>query len=78
MRSVFAHNSIAVDGESYDIQDKNNIGKTAIEQYEIASDYSYVKASHTLYEGVKITRTVIFFNDGAVYFHDDEKPACPS
>ena len=71
MRSIFAHNSIAVDGESYDIQDKSNIGKTAIEQYEIASDYSYVKASHTLYEGVKITRTVIFFNDGAVYFHDE-------
>ena len=70
MRSVFAHNSIAVDGESYDIENSNNIGKTAIEQYEIASNYSYVKASHTMYDGVKITRTVIFFNDGAVYFHD--------
>ena len=73
VRSVFAHNSIAVDGESYDIQNSNNIGKTVIEQYEIASNYSYVKASHTMYDGVKITRTVIFFNDGAVYFHDQMK-----
>jgi hypothetical protein len=70
VRGVFAHNSIAVDGESYDIQDSSNVGKTVIEQYEIASNYSYVRASHTMYDGVKITRTAIFFNDGAVYFHD--------
>ena len=70
MRSVFAHNSIAVDGKSYDIEDSNNVGKTVIEDYEVASNYSYVKASHTMYDGVKITRTVIFFNDGAVYFRD--------
>ena len=36
----------------------------------IASDYCYVKASHTLYRGVTITRNVVFFNDGAVYIHD--------
>ncbi len=73
VRSVFAHNSIVVDDESYDINDKENVGKTDIEQFEINSDYSYVKASHTLYDGVKITRTVIFFNDGAAYFHDEIK-----
>jgi hypothetical protein len=73
VRSIFAHNSIAVDGESYDINDKDNVGKTAIEQFEITADYSYVKASHTLYDDVEITRTVIFFNDGSVYFHDEIK-----
>ena len=70
VRSVFAHNSIAVDGESYDIEDSNNIGKTVIDYFEITSNYCSVKASHTMYDGVKISRTVIFFNDGAVYFHD--------
>ncbi|MEE2747436.1 MAG: heparinase II/III family protein, partial [Candidatus Thermoplasmatota archaeon] len=44
--------------------------KTAIEKYAITSNYSYVKASHTMYDGVKISRTVIFFHDGAIYFHD--------
>ncbi|MBT3772621.1 MAG: hypothetical protein HOE92_05670 [Euryarchaeota archaeon] len=70
MRSVFAHNTIAVGDESYDIEDSNNIGTTAIEHYGITSEYSYVKASHSMYDGVKISRTVIFFNEGAVYFHD--------
>jgi hypothetical protein len=70
MRSVFAHNTIAVGDESYDIEDSNNIGTTAIEHYGITSEYSYVKASHSMYDGVKISRTVIFFDEGAVYFHD--------
>lgn len=70
IRSIFAHNSIAVDAESYDVRDPDNVGRSVIENYEITPNYSFVKASHTLYEGVKITRSVFFFNDGAVYFHD--------
>ena len=70
MRSVFAHNSIVVDNESYNVKDPDNVGKSVIRHYEIGSNYSYVKASHTLYDGVEVTRSVIFFNDGAVYFHD--------
>jgi len=69
-RSVFAHNSIAVDDKDYDVRNAHNIGKSIIEKYVITSNYSYVKGSHTLYDGVKITRSVIFFNDGAIYFHD--------
>ena len=71
VKSVFAHNSIAVDDLSYNIRDKYNVGKSIIESYGITSNYSYVKASHVLYDGVKITRTVIFFDAGAVYFHDE-------
>jgi hypothetical protein len=71
VKSVFAHNSIAVDDLSYNIRDKYNVGKSTIESYGITANYSYVKASHTLYDGVKITRTAIFFDAGAVYFHDE-------
>jgi len=73
MRSIFAHNSIAVDGESYSVRGTKNVGKSVIEHSVISSNYSFVKASHTLYEGVKITRSVVFFNDGAIYFHDQIK-----
>ena len=71
VKSVFAHNSIAVDDLSYNIRDKYNVGKSTIESYEVTANYSYVKASHTLYDGVKITRTAIFFDAGAVYLHDE-------
>lgn len=70
IRSVFAHNSISVDDKSYNVKNPDNVGKSIIENYLITSNYSYVKASHTLYKGVKVTRSVIFFNDGAIYFHD--------
>jgi len=60
-----------VDDEYYDVRNAGNIGKSIIEKYVISSNYSYVKASHTLFDGVKITRSVIFFNDGAIYFHDN-------
>ena len=70
MRSVFAHNSISVDDRTYSPSYPEYFGKSVIENFVIASDYCYVKASHTLYRGVTITRNVIFFNDGAVYIHD--------
>jgi len=71
VKSVFAHNSISVDDSSYSIYERDNIGKSIIEKHFISSNYSYVKVSHTLFDGVKITRTAIFFNAGAVYFHDN-------
>ena len=71
VKSVFAHNSIAVDDSSFNIRDKHNVGESIIESYGITPNYSYVKASHTQYDGVKITRTAIFFEEGAVYFHDE-------
>ena len=71
VKSVFAHNTIAVDDTSFNIRDKINVGKSIIESYGVTSNYSYVKASHTHYDGVKITRTAIFFEEGAVYFHDE-------
>jgi hypothetical protein len=42
MRSIFAHNSIAVDGESYSVRDADNIGKSVIEHSVISSNYSFV------------------------------------
>ena len=70
IRSVFAHNSISVDGQTYSFRSSYNIDNPMIEVYVISTNYSYVRASHTLFEDVKITRTVIFFDEGAIFLHD--------
>ena len=71
IRSVFSHNTISVDNQTYDFRDKDLIGNPVIESFEITENYSFVKASHTIFEGVKITRTAFFFEHGAVYLHDE-------
>ena len=73
IRSVFAHNTISVDNKTYDFREQSFIGNPTIDDYSIGLDFSYVKASHRLFEGVEITRTVFFFNEGAVYIHDSIK-----
>ena len=73
IRSVFAHNTISVDNETYDFREESFIGNPVIENFYIGPDYSFVKANHCIFAGVEITRTVIFFNQGAVYIHDSIK-----
>ena len=73
IRSVFAHNTISVDNETYDFREESFIGNPVIENFYIGPDYSFVKANHCIFDGVEITRTVIFFNQGAVYIHDSIK-----
>jgi hypothetical protein len=73
IRSVFAHNTISVDNETYDFREESFIGNPEIENFYIGPDYSFVKANHCIFDGVEITRTVIFFNQGAVYIHDSIK-----
>jgi hypothetical protein len=70
IRSVFSHNTISVDNQTYNFRNEDFIGNPVIESHSITENYSYVRASHTIFDGVSITRTLIMFNDGAVYIHD--------
>ncbi|HDR4368332.1 TPA: heparinase II/III family protein [Bacillus cereus] len=68
-RSVFAHNSIAVDGKSYGLK-KEQVGKSYIIDSGNTNEYSYVVGQHKLYPGVIITRTLIQIHDGALLIYD--------
>ena len=70
IRSVFSHNTISVDNQTYNFRNDDFIGNPQIESFAITENYSYVRASHTLFDDVKITRTAFVFNNGAAYIHD--------
>jgi hypothetical protein len=69
-RSVFAHNSIAVDGKTYPLS-REQIGKSLLfDSYEHKNTYFLVQGCHELYQGVKIYRTMIQLKDQALVIHD--------
>ncbi len=70
VRSVFAHNSFSVDGKSFSLR-QEQIGKAQIETYGIRNGYSYVQAIHTLFLGVKISRTLVYLKTGSIILKDD-------
>jgi len=70
IRSTLAHNTITVDNVSYPINNSNDFGNPIIKNYYVSNDFSFIQASHSLYDGVEITRTLLFFSDGAIYIHD--------
>ena len=70
IRSTFAHNTISVDNQSYAINDSSDFGNPKITNHYIGSDFNLVEATHSLYDGVKIFRTIIFFSEGAILIND--------
>lgn len=69
-RSTLAHNTITVDGQSYEIVDKKK-NNPQILAYETAKSISYVRGTHTLYDGVKIMRTLIYLKQqNSLLVHD--------
>ena len=70
IRSTFAHNTITVDNQSYAINDSSDFGNPKITNHYIGSDFNLVEATHSLYDGVEIFRTIIFFPDGAILIND--------
>ncbi|MGY8670943.1 MAG: heparinase II/III domain-containing protein, partial [Candidatus Poseidoniales archaeon] len=70
IRSTLAHNTITVDNVSYPINNSNDFGNPIVKNYYVSNDFSFIQASHSLYDGVEITRTLLFFSDGAIYIHD--------
>jgi len=70
IRSTLAHNTITVDNVSYPINNSNDFGNPIVKNYYVSNDFSFIEASHSLYDGVEITRTLLFFSEGAIYIHD--------
>ncbi|NEX80250.1 hypothetical protein G4Z05_15575 [Bacillus thermocopriae] len=69
-RSVFAHNTIAVDGKTYPLN-KEQIGKSLLfDSYEQSESYYVVQGCHELYSGIRIYRTMIQLRDQALIIHD--------
>ncbi|MFD1451539.1 heparinase II/III domain-containing protein [Oceanobacillus sojae] len=70
-RSTFAHNSVTVDRETYELS-SNQLGKSKVIKYGIKDDYSFVVGVHELYPGVKIERTLIYLKKlSSVLIHDN-------
>ncbi len=70
IRSTFAHNTIIVDGESYDYRDLENVDKSNLYNFSCSDNYSIFQSKHTLYEGVEINRNVIIIYDKGIFIHD--------
>lgn len=68
-RSVFAHNSIAVDNQTYKITSGQS-GKSSIIDYGEKDLFYYVIGEHTLYKGVTIQRAAIQMKNGPLLIHD--------
>lgn len=69
-RSTFAHNTISVDGKSYRI-DKKFKNNPRILDVKTSDTLSYVRGTHTLYNGVKVTRTLIYLKkENSILIHD--------
>lgn len=69
-RSTMAHNTITVNRKSFDLKSEQ-AGKSNIEHFDIQKDYSYIVASHKLYPGIVIKRTLIYFKkQSSILIHD--------
>lgn len=67
--SVFAHNSIAVNDQSYVIN-PDKIGQSKIINFKSTPTYSYITGRHTLYDNIVIERTIIYLKPSNVVIHD--------
>lgn len=68
-RSVFAHNTIICDENSYLINN-GQIGKAKILNSHDEDRYCYVTGVHNLYKGVNIKRRLIQVKNGPLIIHD--------
>ena len=69
-RSVFAHNSIAVDGKTYPLN-SSQIGKSILLNSVEKNDSFYaVQGFHELYKDIKVFRSLIQYKDKALIIHD--------
>ena len=68
-RSVFAHNTIICDGNSYLIK-SGQMGRAKIINSYDGEGYCYVTGTHNLYKGINIKRRLIQIKGGALIIHD--------
>lgn len=67
VRSIFAYNSVAVDGKSYDLIN-DNIGKSKLIEVKDNEKYVYIFGSHNLYSGVQFNRELFYFKENNSIF----------
>ena len=70
VRSVFAHNTLVVDDQTYDSRDLDNVGKSELYYYKCEEDYSIFRGKHSFYQGVQINRNVVIVYEKGVFIHD--------
>jgi hypothetical protein len=68
-RSAFAHNTIVVNDESYELK-VNQIGNSGFMIGGETANYCYVQAFHKLYSEIMIIRTIIYTQYNAILVHD--------
>lgn len=72
MRSALAHNTLAVEGESYRFTSEE-VGQSKIIDYHVGETYSYVTAEHRVYPAVTVTRTIIHLKPNTFFILDRVK-----
>ncbi|MEK4621809.1 MULTISPECIES: heparinase II/III family protein [Priestia] len=68
--SVFAHNSIAINDQSYAIN-PDKVGQSKIVNFKSTPSYSYVTGRHTLYDNIVVKRTMIYIKPSNIIIHDE-------
>lgn len=69
MMSVRAHNTIGVDGEEPDLSLANAAG-SGIREGKTENGYAWVEGSHQLYDGVTITRRLVYLKPDIILVRD--------
>lgn len=69
MMSVRAHNTVAVDGKEPDLSLVNADG-SGIEKGATGEGYAWVEAKHSLYDGVTITRRLVYLKPDILLVRD--------
>ena len=70
VRSVFAHNTIAIDNLSYDNKNSENFHKSVIYDHKCESAVTIFQGMHDIYQGTRVHRNIIILNDNSVVIHD--------
>lgn len=68
--SPYAHNTIILDNKAWSFGEEM-IGNPRIEKSFTSENLSYLRASHTMYDDVKISRTIIFIKPELIIIHDN-------
>ncbi|MEH6938151.1 Ig-like domain-containing protein [Bacillus sp. JJ664] len=71
LRSTFAHNVVTVDGKSYPIS-SSNVGKAKMTNFIDNPDHVIVMGEHTIYNGVRVYRTIVYLKNKKVTLIQDE------
>lgn len=67
--SPYAHNTIMLNDRAWTTGDAM-VGNPRVEKSYVSDDFSYLRASHTMYDGAKISRSILFIKPELILIHD--------